>query len=87
MPVATQKFTRINLTNYQLTVNLTAGKSYLFLPENGSWTNKFGGSSATGGTILADGNVPGSNTPAPATSGSYLIDVNFLTGKYTVTKQ
>ena len=87
VPVATQKFTRINLTNYQLTVNLTAGKSYLFLPVNGSWTNKFGGSSATGGTILADGNVPSSNTPAPATTGSYLIDVNFLTGKYTVTKQ
>ena len=87
VPVATQKFTRINLTNYQLTVNLTAGKSYLFLPENGSWTNKYGGSSATGGTLLANNAVPGSNTPAPATSGSYLIDVNFLTGKYTVTKQ
>jgi hypothetical protein len=68
-------------------VNLTAGKSYLFLPENGSWTNKYGGSSATGGTLLANNAVPGSNTPAPATSGSYLIDVNFLTGKYTVTKQ
>jgi hypothetical protein len=87
VPVATQKFTRINLTNYQLTVNLTAGKSYLFLPKNGDWDNKYGGASATGGTLLANNAVPGSNTPAPATSGSYLIDVNFLTGKYTVTKQ
>lgn len=87
VPVATQKFTRVSLSDYQLTVNLTAGKSYLFLPVNGDWSHKFGGSSATGGTILADGNVPSSNTPAPATTGSYLIDVNFLTGKYTVTKQ
>lgn len=87
VPTATQQFTRINLTNFQLTVNLTAGKSYLLLPLNGDWGHKFGGTSATGGTILADGAVPGSNTPAPAVSGSYLIDVNFLTGKYTVTKQ
>ena len=52
-----------------------------------NWSNKYGGTSATGGTLLADGNVPGSNTPAPAVSGSYLINVDFLTGKYTVTKQ
>ena len=68
-------------------MNLTAGKSYLLLPKNGDWSNKYGGTSATGGTLLADGNVPGSNTPAPAVSGSYLINVDFLTGKYTVTKQ
>ena len=87
VPTPSQQFTRLNLTNFQLTVNLTAGKSYLLLPVNGDWGHKFGGTSATGGTLLADGNVPGSNTPAPAVSGSYLINVDFLTGKYTVTKQ
>jgi len=87
VPTPSQQFTRLNLTNFQLTVNLTAGKSYLLLPKNGDWSNKYGGTSATGGTLLADGNVPGSNTPAPAVSGSYLINVDFLTGKYTVTKQ
>ncbi len=87
VPTPSQQFTRLNLTNFQLTVNLTAGKSYLLLPVNGDWGHKFGGSSATGGTLLADNNVPGSNTPAPAVSGSYLINVDFLTGKYTVTKQ
>ena len=87
VPVPSQQFTRINTTDFQLTVALTAGKSFLLLPLNGDWTHKYGGTSATGGTILADGAVPSSNTPAPAVSGNYLIDVNFLTGKYTLTKQ
>ena len=87
VPTPSQQFTRISLTDYQLTVALTAGKGYLLLPVNGDWSHKFGGSSATGGTILADGAVPSSNTPAPAVSGNYLIDVNFLTGQYTLTKQ
>lgn len=87
VPTPSQQFTRISLTDFQLTVALTAGKSYLLLPVNGDWGHKYGGTSATGGTILADGAVPGTNTPAPAVSGNYLIDVNFLTGQYTLTKQ
>ena len=86
VPTPSQQFTRISLTDFQLTVALTAGKSHLFLPLNGDWGHKFGGTSATGGTILADGALP-ANTPAPAVSGNYLIDVNFLTGQYTLTKQ
>ena len=87
VPVPSQQFTRINTSDFQLTVALTAGNGYVFLPLNGDWTHKYGGSSATGGTILADGAVPGTNTPAPAVSGNYLIDVDFAAGKYTVTKQ
>ena len=87
VPTPAQQFTRISLTNFQLTIPLTAGKGYVFLPLNGDWSKKFGGTSATGGTILADGAVPSSNTPSPAVTGTYLIDVNFLTGQYTLTKQ
>ena len=87
VPVPSQQFTRVNLTDFQLTVNLSSTGSYLFLPVNGDWTNKYGGTSATGGSILYDGAVPGSNTPGPAVTGNYLIDVDFGTGKYTVTKQ
>lgn len=55
------------------------------MPEDqGLWSHKYGGASATGGALLADGAVPGSNTPAPATSGMYQIVVNFQTGTYTV---
>lgn len=87
VPIPSQQFTRVSLTDFQLTVDLTAGKSYLFLPVNGDWSHKYGGTSATGGAILYDGAVPGSNTPAPAVSGTYLIDVNFATGVYTLTKK
>ena len=82
----TQQFTRIDAVSYGIVVNLTATGSYLFLPEDqGLWTHKYGGTSATGGTLLADGAVPGSNTPAPAIAGNYQIIVNFQTGTYTVT--
>lgn len=81
------QFTQVSSADFQLTVPLTSGKSYVFLPVNGSWDHKYGGTSATGGTLLADGAVPGSNTPAPAVTGNYLIDVNFLKMQYTVTKQ
>ena len=81
----TQQFTRIDAVSYGIVVNLKAGGSYLFLPVAGDWTHKYGGASATGGNLLADNAVPGSNTPAPATSGTYKIVVNFQTGTYTVT--
>ena len=81
-----QQFTRIDAVSYGITINLSAGGSYLFLPEDHNlWTHKYGGASATGGALLADGAVPGSNTPHPATSGTYQIVVNFQTGTYTVT--
>jgi len=80
-----QQFSRIDAVSYGIVINLTAGKSYLFLPVNGDWTHKYGGASAAGGQLLSDGAVPGSNTPAPAASGMYQIVVNFQTGTYTVT--
>lgn len=84
VPVPSQQFTQVSNAEFKLTLPLTAGKSYLFLPVNGDWSNKFGGNSATGGQLLYDGAVPNSNTPAPSTSGSYTIDVNFISGTYTV---
>jgi starch-binding outer membrane protein SusE/F len=85
VPTPSQQFTKLDAVSYVIIVNLTAGGSYLFLPVNGDWTHKYGGASATGGTLLADGAVPGSNTPGPATSGTYKIVVNFVTNTYSVT--
>ncbi len=84
VPVPSQQFTQISNAEFKITLPLTAGKSYLFLPLNGDWTNKFGGSTATGGPLLYDGDVPSSNTPAPASGGTYTIDVNFISDTYTV---
>lgn len=82
--LAGQQFTQLSNADYQITIALTSG-GYVFLPAAGDWTNKYGGTNATGGSLLFDNAVPASNTPGPATSGNYLIDVNFATGKYTVT--
>ena len=89
--LVSQQFTQLSNADFQITIALTTGKSYVFLPAAGDWGNKYGGTTdgtqPGGGTLLFDGSVPASNTPAPSASGNYLIDVNFLTGSYTVTKQ
>ena len=88
VPVPSQQFTKIDDYSFAITINLTATKSYLFLPVNGDWSHKYGGATdgtSSPGVLLADGDVPGSNTPAPATSGLYIIVVNFAASSYTVT--
>ena len=87
VPIPSQQFTAIDNVSYGIVINLTAGKSYLFLPVNGDWSHKYGGSTdgTSGGILLADNDVPGSNTPAPSTTGLYMIVVNFATNSYTVT--
>jgi starch-binding outer membrane protein SusE/F len=87
VPDPAQKFTKVSSTMFKLTLTLTAGKSYLLLPVNGSWNNKFGGSAKDFGSVLADNAVPGSNTPAPDVTGTYQITVDFAHGFYKVTKQ
>jgi hypothetical protein len=88
VPVPSQQFTQVSNSDFQIVINLTAGNSYLFLPVNGDWSQKYGGttSGTSGpGILLADGAVPGSNTPAPGITGTYLVDVNFINNTYTVT--
>ena len=88
VPTPSQQFTQIDNFSFGIIISLTAGKSYLFLPVNGDWSHKYGGATdgtSSAGVLLADGAVPGSNTPAPATSGLYSIIVNFATNSYTVT--
>jgi hypothetical protein len=83
--LASQQFAQPTNGDFQISIALTTTGSYLFLPAAGDWNNKYGGASATGGPILFDNSVPGSNTPPPAASGNYLVDVNFVTGNYKVT--
>ena len=87
-PPASQKFTRLNSVEYEITMNFVPGFAYKFLSTSGFWQPQFGGSSATGGTMGANygGGSDPSNIPTPAVAGTYKIRVNFLTNTYTVTK-
>ena len=85
-----QQFTRINSSVFQITLPLNGGAQYLMLPVNGSWDHKF---SVSDNSIpgLSDGGDFGydlsSNFPAPATSGTYKVEANFVTNKFKVTPQ
>lgn len=85
----TQVFTQRSNTLYDITINLVANGSLLFLPVPGSWDVKYGfdgsnNSNNVTGDKLALG---GGDIKVPATSGSYKITVNFQTGRFTITPQ
>ncbi len=92
---ASQEFTQVSPTDYQLTIQLSGGDptnsddQYLILPVNGDWSHKYACSNTasqpvSGGHFGVD---LSSNFPGPTAPGTYKIDVNFQTGIITVTKQ
>ena len=87
VPVPSQQLTRINSSVWEVTLPLVGGKQYLLLPLNGDWGHKFAVANnglaglSAGGSFGYDLN---DNFPGPATSGTYKISVNFVTGKFTV---
>lgn len=86
-PLLSQKFTKVSSSKFELTLNLSANNSYLFLPVYGSWNAKYGGTGAGNNTnnVTGDDFKPnGSDLKAPGSSGSYKITVDFKTGKFTV---
>lgn len=88
VPTPSQKFTQISPTQYEITIAITGGNSYLFLPVNGSWADKYGFDGANNANVEAGDNLKrgGGDMKAPAASGNYKIVVNFQTGKFSLTK-
>lgn len=88
VPVPSQEFTKLSPTLYQITLPLTGGGSYLFLPLNGDWGVKYGaiGSNNSNNVNGDDMRQGGGDMLAPAASGTYKIEVDFQRGKFTVTK-
>ena len=84
-----QKFTQISPTLYVIpSITLKANESFLFLPVYGSWSEKYG-YTGDGNKNNVDGDEfknGGNDIKSPATTGNYKIEVNFQTGKYTLTK-
>lgn len=88
-PPATQKFTKLSKTLYEITMNFSPGNLYKFLSTPGQWQPQYGGKNPLGGDLgynMGGGSDPDA-IPTPSTSGTYKITVNFKTGKYTVVKQ
>ncbi len=92
VPVANrneQVFRRVNATRFEIaSINLKAGEKYLLLPTNGDWGRKYGVEDGTKPNIgLGTTFIPeGQDIPAPSENGNYKIVVDFLTGRYTLTK-
>jgi hypothetical protein len=79
----------VNATRFEIaSIALRAGEKYLFLPTNGDWGRKYGVEDGTAPNIgLGTTFVPeGQDIPAPNESGNYKIVVDFLTGRYTLTR-
>jgi starch-binding outer membrane protein SusE/F len=85
--IPSETFTRKSATDYQITAVLVGGGEYKLISSNGSWTDQWSVAKAdtypTGGPFVFNG----ANMIAPPASGTYLIDVNFQTGNFTVTAQ
>jgi starch-binding outer membrane protein SusE/F len=88
VPVPSQEFTKVSDTQYEITIPLTSGQSYLLLPVNGDWGTKYGalGSNNSNNPLADDFKTGGGDLLAPTISGTYKIQVNFQTGKYQLTK-
>lgn len=87
--LASQRFTQVTPTLYVLnSIALTGGGSYLFIPQYGSWSAKYGGIGAnnTNNVNGDDFRANGGDLLAPPVSGNYKIEVDFQRGKFTVTK-
>lgn len=96
VPVPAQQFTRVNSSLFELTIPLIAGKTFLLLPVNGSWDNKYGGVGGNNSNNVNgdDFKYGGSDLKAPPENTTYKISVNFAagnaaggSGRFTVVKQ
>jgi len=92
-PPASQKFTKVSKTEYNITIPLIAGKEFKFLSTLNQWQPQYGRATATtnpsGGDMGYNMGLPGQSDPPSFTTlgtGTYKINVNFKTGKFAVTQ-
>ncbi len=85
VPVPTQELARVDETTFMGVFDMSGGNQFLLLPVNGDWSHKYAVGDnvpATGGNFYYDTT---NNFTGPASGGTYLIVVDFQTGKYTLT--
>ena len=80
VPVPSQQLTRLNSTQFEITLPISAAHQYLLLPVNGSWSNKYSVPNNSLAGLSAGGYFGynfGDNFPGPAIAGDYKIELNF----------
>jgi hypothetical protein len=93
VPVPSQQLTRINSSEFTITMPFIGGKQYLLLPVNGKWDHKFAVADNTITGLSAGGDFGydlSSNFPGPESDGTYKLTVNFVlgtTGQFKLVKQ
>jgi starch-binding outer membrane protein SusE/F len=82
----TQRFTKVSSSKFELTVTLSAGNSFLFVPVYGDWSAKYGFTGSNNANNVSGDNFKpdGGDMKAPGITKAYKITVDFKTGKYTV---
>ena len=89
VPVPSQQFTKVSNAGFEITVTLTAGLHYLYLPVNGDGGHKYAVQDNTipaiklGGTFIVDS---GQDFPSPDVTSPYKIQAEFITRTYKLTK-
>ena len=83
-----QKFTQVSPTVYEITIHLTGGGSYLFVPVYGDWGNKYGYDGSNNSNDVNGDNLKkeGGDMLAPPNDGNYKITADFQRGKFIVVK-
>ncbi|MFZ1529380.1 MAG: SusE domain-containing protein [Ferruginibacter sp.] len=83
------KFTKIDLLHYELTINITSGGGYKMIQEQGVWGTQYHALDGSAGAAM-EGSFEKRDAdpqfPSPG-AGRYKIEVNFQTGKYKLTRQ
>ena len=96
-PPETQRCTKVSNTEYSIVTDFVPGKQYKFLTTLNNWQPQYGILAATSPTPKTGGDIgynfglagqkDPDSFPTPDAAGKYKVDLNFKTGKYTVTKQ
>jgi starch-binding outer membrane protein SusE/F len=96
VPDPAQKLTRVNSSLFEITIPLNANKTFVLLPVNGSWTNRYGGMGGNNTNNVSgdDFKYNGTDLKAPAETATYKLSFNFAasnaagaSGRYTAVKQ
>ncbi len=85
VPVPTQELSRVDETTFMGVFDMSGNNQYLILPVNGDWSHKY---SVGDNQVSAGGDFGydlSNNFNGPDNAGTYLVVINFQTGKYSLT--